>query len=176
MENCVDDLEDERSCSRSKVGGTLGLGSVMVGAARQAVDLGEVAMAVRCSVDSWQNVLLGSSDSWQPQLQSSKNAAGLGARVLFVIECSCLFCVPGYVSKRLELELYLDQVPDHSQTVPALAESSKLPAVAGIYRGTPSYLFVSALCLPFGPEFVPVLADSEVYSVLVSGLYCGQVL
>lgn len=52
MENCVADLEDERSCSRSNVDGTLGLRSVMIGVARQAADFGEVAMAVRRSVDS----------------------------------------------------------------------------------------------------------------------------
>lgn len=63
------------------------LGSVIFGAARQAVDSGEVAKAVQRSVDSWQIVLLRTPDSWQHQLQSSKYAVGLGAPILFAIEC-----------------------------------------------------------------------------------------
>lgn len=149
--------------------------------ARRAVELGEVVMAVRRSADLWQNVLLRNPDSSQHQLQSLKYAVDLEARALFVIECSCLSCVPGYVLTRLELELCLVQPPDHSLPVLALAELAlaeplKRPAVAEIYEGTHSYLFVSALCLPFGHEFVPVLTDLEVYPVLASDLYYVRVL
>ena len=140
-------------------------------------------MAVRRSVDSLQNVLLHTPNSWQHQLQSSKYAVDLGARVLIESECSCLFCVPEYVLKRLELELCSEQLPDHYQPVLALAEPSKhpavpleRPAVIGIYEGTHSYLFVSALYFPFGPGFVHVHAESEVYSVLASDLYYARVL
>ena len=56
VESCVGDLEDESSCSHSKVGRSWEFDFDLVGGANLAVD-SEDALVVHCSVGSSQNVV-----------------------------------------------------------------------------------------------------------------------